>query len=176
MKTINCPRCSATLNAKQSMVVNCTHCGSSFVLENNTTNSPISLKQYLTIDNQTYHVISQNSQNHNDGTRVDWLITDSQDNKKTLMIDDENMALVDAIQVPLKSNAKLNWMSLLPNTQCRLLDENWLVTDKKYFNKSQKQTYLGNQAAELLILTFTPQQTLIQKGKWLDIFEVLYEN
>jgi len=172
---INCPRCSANLNINKNTLINCSHCGSSFVLERGVTQqSLIHLKQKFTIRNKSYQTIGQQVQTHDDGTRIDWLITDKLGNKKLLMIDDENIALVDAIPLPLDTN--LNWNSLLPNTQCQLLDKSWLVTEKKAFNKVQRQTYLSNQNAELLILSFTPQQTLAQQGKWLDIFEIINEN
>jgi hypothetical protein len=89
-------------------------------------------------------------------------------------VEDENIALVQNTQEFI--DEKFKWSSLLPNSQVQLFDKQWLVTQKRALNGKNKQSYLSNQSAELLILTFTNNRISCQQGKWLDAFEISHEN
>ncbi len=178
---INCPHCGAEIkNFKSTLMsplINCDYCLSSFMLESDVCKQSllIQLKKMFTINSQPFIALKLTQHHHDEGVRMDYLVKDKKGHNSLLITEDENIALVQITRVTL-DNKKLNWSSLLPNSQVELFGKQWLVTQKRALNGKNKQTYLGNQSAELLILSFEKNGTYCQQGKWLDAFEISHED
>ncbi len=134
----------------------------------------IALNKQFYINSQPFTAAKLSQQPHDQGLRLDYLVEDNHGEKFCLMVEDENIALTEITHKPINEN--LNWSSLLPNSQVKLLEKEWLVTQKRALKGEHKQTYLSNQFAELLILSFANKRISCQQGKWLDAFEISHEN
>ena len=172
MKTINCPQCNAQIKPTKSPLLFCPFCSSSFLVEESYAidDKLIQLNQKFSLRTTIYTPISSTVLKHIDGKRMDWLIEDKDKNQFILMIEDEDSAIIPATKT--KIIPKFDWGSMLPNTQIELIEKQWLVTDKRLFNGKIKQVYLGNQNADLLLLTYDNGSCFYQLGQWVDTFEV----
>ncbi len=173
---INCPNCSSAIKNPKQTLITCQYCDSSFMLEAHSLkqDSLIEMNKTFYIQSQSFIAIKQQKQPHDNGVRVDYLVQNKQKELYWLMIEDEDIALVKTTQSKLdeKSGEKLNWHTLLPNSQIKLLEKHWLVTQKRALQNKNKQSYLSNQAAELVILSFENNSIYYQQGRWLDAFEI----
>ncbi len=173
---INCPHCGATIETPKQTLVKCHFCSSSFILEmdDNDFQSLIHLHKLFYIKSKAFTALTMIQHPHDEGIRLDYLVKDSHGDEFILMVEDENIALIQSTQEIINEN--LTWNSLLPNSQVELLNKQWLVTQKRALNGENKQSYLSNQSAELVILTFANNRISCQQGKWLDAFEISHEN
>ncbi len=173
---INCPHCGATIEKPKIILVKCGFCSSSFMLEmdDNNFQSLIQLNKFFYIKSKAFTALTMVQHPHDEGIRLDYLVKDSHGDEFILMVEDENIALIQSTQEVI--NEKLKWSSLLPNTQVKLLGTHWLVTQKRAYIGKNKQSYLSNQSAELLILSFANNYISCQQGKWVDAFEISHEN
>jgi DNA-directed RNA polymerase subunit RPC12/RpoP len=173
---INCPHCGAKIESNSQTLVKCGFCSSSFMLEADESNkhSLIQLNKPFGIKSKAFIALKMTKQPHDEGVRMDYLVKNSHGDEFILMVEDENIALIQNTQEFI--DEKFIWSSLLPNSQVQLFDKQWLVTQKRALNGKNKQSYLSNQSAELLILTFTNNRISCQQGKWLDAFEISHEN
>lgn len=173
---VNCPNCSSAIKNPKQTLITCQYCDSSFMLEARSLkqDSLIEMNKTFYIQSQAFTAIRQQKQPHDNGVRVDYLVQNEQKELYWLMIEDEDIALVKTAQSKLdeKSGEKLNWHTLLPNSQIKLLEKHWLVTQKRALQNKSKQSYLSNQAAELVILSFENNSIYYQQGRWLDAFEI----
>ncbi len=173
---VKCPQCGATIENPEQTLITCGFCSSSFMLEPETKkeHSLIQLNKPFYIKTEAFIALKFTQNPHDEGARLDYLLKDNLGNEFCLMIEDEDIALVQPTLITLKE--KLNWSSLLPNSQIELLDKQWLVTQKRALNGKYRQTYLSNQSAELVILSFENNRIYCQQGKWLDAYEIRHEN
>jgi DNA-directed RNA polymerase subunit RPC12/RpoP len=174
MNKINCPQCNAKIIQQDSALIHCQFCSSSFLVEDSIeTQKPlIILNQAFLLRGIKYTTLSFSQNKHENGTRTDWLIEDDKSQQFILIVDDEDIALLPKNTTELSQ--RFIWSRLLANTQLELFTTPWLVTQQKLFDNGLKQTYLGNENAELLLLTFNNSSISYQKGHWLDAFEVKY--
>ena len=173
---INCPHCGATIEKPKIILVKCGFCSSSFILEPDADNeqSLIQLNKSFYIKSKAFTALKLTQIPHDESVRLHYLVKDSHGDKFILLVEDENIALIQNKKELI--DKKLKWSSLLPNSQVKLFDKQWLVTQKRAYKGKNKQIYLGNQSAELLILTFENNRINCQQGKWVDAFEINHEN
>ena len=173
---VECPQCGATIENPEQTLITCGFCSSSFMLEPETKkeHSLIQLKKPFYIKTEAFIALKFTQNPHDEGVRLDYLLKDNHGNETILLIEDEDIALIQSKQELIDEN--LNWSSLLPNSQIELLDKHWLVTQKRALNGKHRQTYLSNQTAELVILSFENNHIYCQQGIWLDAFDIQHED
>jgi len=165
---INCPQCNAQIKAKSTTheLLKCGHCGTTTFSQNNQhSTKSLLIKDKFRLKGKIYKV--QTSKKIDSLTQ--YSIFDENKDNYILTIEDEDCTLTQIIDI--KYNKNLSWHSLLPNTQIKLVEKDWLVTEKRQYQKAQ-YSYLTAQNAEVLVLIFQDKSLTSRIGWWIDTMEI----
>lgn len=195
---MNCPQCGSgiILYSPLAKLVSCNHCLSTLLIEPTglkLRNIESHIQNKLSLIKQGRGFIWKEQQfqpqgfiqlKHDEGYRKEWWVLDIHKNSYWLSEEDENFFL---LQDKKLSEDIPPWLTLQVNTQFKLADKSWLVTEKRaqkfygfqgqvsylpHQTETLYYTYLTGENAQSLILIFEHNQIRCRQGYWLDPFEI----
>lgn len=195
-----CPQCGDLLDLhgdKSIKLSTCLSCNSSLLIEDNTISltalnvvkntekSLFKIDNIISIKNKVYLPKGYSLYSYEDGTKVEWELSDDEDNSYFLNQEDENLFLVKKIS---KIRSLPSWESLQPNTHLKIKKNEWLVVEKlqvsfeSYYgdlqnlpknNQKLKCSYLSNTQGECLVLAWKGKSHKAYQGWWLDPMDLI---